>query len=332
VPRRLSLPLAAPALLAAAAVVLAAGVTPGCRDGDGPPAGDAAEPGAAAGRGQPACAEGALEARRYVLCTAGDDPGQGLVVAVHGRNSSADDMRATTALERPAATAGLAVVYPEARDGGWGDDTFATPDRPSGDEDVAFLDELVATLQEDPRIADGPVGVVGFSNGASMAMRYGAARPETVGAVVAVAGQLPRDPAVRPSGPVPLLLVYGTADPLRPYATGIPRPASPRRAGQPTPTLSTPDSVAAFVAAGGGRPTHDGPVASDADPGDGTRLETERWSDAGATLAVLHRVVDGGHTWPSALTPPPDGYGAVSRDLDASAEAVAFVVDQAGPG
>jgi hypothetical protein len=38
------------------------------------------------------------------------------------------------------------------------------------------------------------------------------------------------------------------------------------------------------------------------------------------------------HTWPSALTPPPDGYGTVSLDLDASAEAVAFVLDPAGFG
>ena len=313
-----------------AAAVLVSAVAPGCGDG-GRPADDAADD-AGPHRPGPACAEGLLQARHYVLCMAGDARDQRLIVAVHGRGSSADDMRATTALERPAAAAGLAVLYPDARDGGWGDDTFATSDRPSGDEDVAFLDALVATVQEDPRIADGPVGVVGFSNGASMAMRYGSARPDAVEAVVAVAGQLPRDPMVRPAARVPLLVVHGTADPLRPYATGIPAPASSRQAGEPTPTLSTPDSVAAFVTAAGGVPTHDGPVASDADPGDGTRVETERWSDGDGTLAVLHRVVEGGHTWPSALTPPPDGYGTVSRDLDASAEAVAFLVDPAGFG
>jgi polyhydroxybutyrate depolymerase len=277
----------------------------------------------------PVCGDGTSAGRRYLLCIAGDAEDQGLVIAVHGRGSSADDMRAATGLEHPAAAAGLAVVYPEALDGGWGDDTFTGPGRPTGDEDVAFLDALVSDLRADPRIGDRPVGVVGFSNGASMALRYAAERPDDVAAVVAVAGQVPRDPAVRPAARVPLLLVYGTADPVRPFATGIPEPAG-RAPGEPTPTLPTADSVAAFVAGAGGAPTHEGPTASDPDPGDGTNLETERWSDGGGTIAVLRTVVGGGHTWPSARVAPRADYGPVSRDLDASAEAVAFVVDPAG--
>jgi poly(3-hydroxybutyrate) depolymerase len=126
-----------------------------------------------------------------------------------------------------------------------------------------------------------------------------------------------------------VLLVYRTADPVRPFATGIPEPAG-RAPGEPTPTLPTADSVAAFVAGAGGAPTHEGPTASDPDPGDGTRLETERWSDRGGTVAVLRTVVGGGHTWPSARVAPRADYGPVSRDVDASAETVAFVVDPAG--
>ncbi|HET6953387.1 MAG TPA: hypothetical protein VFI47_23615 [Acidimicrobiales bacterium] len=141
---------------------------------------------------------------------------------------------------------------------------------------------------------------------------------------MAVAGQLPRDPAVRPATRVPVLVVHGTADPLRPFGTGA--AGSPARAaGQPTPSLSTPDSVAAFVAAAGGTLRHAGPVAADPGPGDGTSLATECWADDEGIVAVLLTVEGGGHTWPSALVPPPAGYGPVSRDLDASAEAVAFL-------
>src|SRR5918997_3783363 len=99
----------------------------------------------------------------------------------------------------------MAVVFPESLDGRWGDVTVTTPARPAGDEDMAFLDSLVDDLRSDPRIDDRPVAVVGFSNGGSMAMRYAAARPDETVAVVAVAGQPPPDPAVRPPGPVPLL-------------------------------------------------------------------------------------------------------------------------------
>ena len=324
-------------LLAVTAVLVAVVLAAGC-GGDDDDGGDAAnwpdlgdapttvtEPPGAAAPAEAECAEQSLAGRRYVLCTAGRAPDQPLIVALHGRGSSADEMRATTALEVPAAAAGLAVVYPESLDGRWGDDTFAAPGRPSGDEDVLFLDSLVADLRADPRIDDAAVSVVGFSNGGSMALRYGAARPNDVAAVVAVAGQLPRDPAVAPTDRVPVLIVYGTGDPVRPYDTGVASEAE-RTAGGPTPSLPTVDSVLAFVAAAGGDAAHEA-AATDPVPDDDTSLATERWSDGDGTVAVLVSVVGGGHTWPSARTPPPGGFGSVSRDLDASAEAIRFVVE-----
>ncbi len=231
-----------------------------------------------------------------------------------------------TGLELQAATRGLAVVYPDAGAGGWGDDTFATPDRPRGDEDVVYLDALVDSVQHDPGVAEGPVALVGFSNGASMALRYAGARPDRTSAVVSVAGQLPRDPAVRPTGRVPLLEVYGTTDPIRPFTTGI--LASPDRApGSPTPTLSTPDTIAAFTALADGATEDRAGPDLDVDPADGTLVRTTCWSDDTGTVAVLIAVEGGGHTWPGAREPFGEGdtYGPTSREVDATAEAVAFV-------
>lgn len=299
-----------PALLVALAVAIGCGGGSDAGGGEERPAAPAA----------PTCTPGTLDGRTYELCTPGGRPVEdagGLVVALHGRGGSAAEMRSMTALDLPAAAADLAVVYPDGLDGGWGDDTFATPARPGGDEDVRFLDALADDL------APGdPVALVGFSNGASMALRYAAERPARVRAVVAVAGQLPRDPAVRPTGRVPLLAVYGDADPVRPFGSGIAEPAA-RAPGGPTPTLPTPDTVAAFA----GAATHAGPQPSDADPGDGTTVLTERWTDGDGTVAVLRTVVGGGHTWPSSPTPAPAGFGLVSRDVDASAEAVRFVTE-----
>lgn len=274
---------------------------------------------------EPTCEDGTLADRSFILCTAGDTADQDLVVALHGRGSSAREMRSGTGLDHIAAGEGLAVVFPDGIEGGWSDDTFTMPTRPAGDEDVTFLDDLIGQLRTDPRIADGgTVGVVGFSNGASMALRYAVERPDDVRAVVAVAGQLPRDPAIRPTRPVPLLEVYGTADPVRGYDTGIPD-APDRQPGDPTPTLPTGETVAAFVGAAGS-PAPEGPEETDPDPDDGTRLRTERWTGDDGTVVVLHSIVDGGHTWPSS--PAGDQpCGVVSRDLDASAAAIAFVLD-----
>jgi polyhydroxybutyrate depolymerase len=279
----------------------------------------------------PTCEEGSLDGRTYILCTAGDQDDQGLVVALHGRGSAAAEMQAGTQLEWTAAHQGLAVVYPDGIDNGWGDDTFATPSRPAGDEDVVFLDQLVTVLRADPRIDDRPVGLVGFSNGASMALRYAAQRPAEVRAVVAVAGQLPRDSAVRPAEPVPTMVVYGSTDPVRGYETGIPDPADSggvRQPGQPTPTLPTRETVAAFVSAAGGPAEPDETTETDPDPADGTTLRTESWTGTDDAPVVLHTVVGGGHTWPSSHTAPASGasFGVTSRDLDASVAAIEFVL------
>jgi polyhydroxybutyrate depolymerase len=319
--------LAAATALSSAVAVLAASCTPG--GGHPGPTPD-----------DPTCEDQTLVGRTVVVCAVAGVPDQELVIALHGRGSSGAEMRTFTQLERYAAEEGLAVAYPNGMDGGWGDDTFRTPTRPAGDEDVRFLDDLIDELQASPVIADdGPVGVVGFSNGGSMALRYSIERPDDVRAVVAVAGQLPRDPAIRPAAgsasasgrAVPLLGFYGTADPLRNYDTGIPEPPV-RQPGQSTPTLSTPDTIAAFV---GSAPLVEGPTESDTDPSDGTRLRTERWASAstststseGGVDVLWHTLIDGGHTWPSAHAPHPPSYGTVSHEIDASAEAIAFIAD-----
>jgi polyhydroxybutyrate depolymerase len=272
------------------------------------------------------CGDGALNGRTYILCTSGDEE-QGLVVALHARQSSPQELQDGTELHAIAAERGIAVVYPQGVDARWGDDTFTTSDRPEGDEDVVHLDRLVAELRQDPRIGAEPIGIVGYSNGAGMALRYAAERPDMVRAAVAVAGQLASDPAVRPSGRVPLLAVHGTADELTPFDTG--RPEVPDRGpGDPTPTLSTADTVAAFVSMASGAVAHEGPDEIDPAPDDGTRVRTERWVDEAGTVAVLRTVVEGGHTWPSARGAfSGGGLGPISQDIDASADTIAFIVD-----
>jgi poly(3-hydroxybutyrate) depolymerase len=130
---------------------------------------------------------------------------------------------------------------------------------------------------------------------------------------------------------VPLLEVYGTDDPLRPYDVGV-RDTPGRGPADPTPTLPTRDTVAAFVTKGLGTGEHEVPVDTDLDPTDGTSVRTERWTDRSGTLAVLRSIVGGGHTWPSSRGQFTGGqsFGVTSNEVDASAEAVAFVLDPEG--
>jgi poly(3-hydroxybutyrate) depolymerase len=127
------------------------------------------------------------------------------------------------------------------------------------------------------------------------------------------------------------MVVYGTADPVRGYDTGIPDPSDSggvRQPGQPTPTLPTRETVAAFVAVAGGPAEPDETTETDPDPADGTTLRTESWTGTDGAPVVLHTVVGGGHTWPSSHAATASGatFGVTSRDLDCSVAAIDFVL------
>jgi polyhydroxybutyrate depolymerase len=132
-----------------------------------------------------------------------------------------------------------------------------------------------------------------------------------------VSGQLPTgDAEVSPTGPVPVVIIYGVEDPVRPLA-GLPDP-SPAPAGEEpvTPTTSTRASAKAFAAAGEeGDPVTHGETGYD--------RTVWRLKDSAATVQLL--VVHGaGHTWPGSRMTPPEGFGRTSTALDATETVVSF--------
>ncbi|MFJ8189970.1 alpha/beta hydrolase family esterase [Streptomyces sp. NPDC096094] len=263
--------------------------------------------------------------RRYLLHrpAAVDDGRRPLVIAFHGRGADAAEMREKTRLEKAAGARGMLVAYPEGLDNGWGAGTRATERRPDPDLDVRFTEALIKHLVRTERADPERVYVAGFSNGGSMALRMAAQRPGLLAGAASVSGQLPAGAAaVEPTGPVPVMVVYGADDPVRPLA-GWPSP--PPDPEEPIlPSLSARDSAEAFAAAGGaGEPVtedrkgydrtvwrlKEDPDASDASgtPGDGRE----------ATVELLV-VDDAGHTWPGSSITPPKGFGPTSKALNAT--------------
>lgn len=118
----------------------------------------------------------------------------------------------------------LAVVYPDAIDASWNDcrsDAIAQSDQ----DDVAFLDALIARMRAATGIGARAVFLAGHSNGAIMAFRYAFERADRIGGIATVAGQLPARPepgrcTTGPARPVPVLMTMGTADNIVPYRGG----------------------------------------------------------------------------------------------------------------
>ncbi|WP_217163388.1 PHB depolymerase family esterase [Streptomyces sp. AC512_CC834] len=242
-----------------------------------------------------------------------DDGPRPLVIAFHGRGADAEELREKTRLEKAAAARGMLVAFPEGLDHGWGAGTRATEQRPDADLDVRFTEELIRHLVRTERADPGRVYVAGFSNGGSMALRMAAERPGLLAGAASVSGQLPSgDAAVTPTGPVPVMVVYGADDPVRPLA-GLPSP--PPDPEEPIlPTLSARETAEAFAAVGGAGD----PVTKGEKGYDRTVWRLKAAQDEPAATVQLLVADDAGHTWPGSTVPPPEGFGPVSKALNAT--------------
>ncbi|MGW4546766.1 alpha/beta hydrolase family esterase [Streptomyces violaceorubidus] len=335
-----------PGALALALVLPLAGCATGPHagadaDSGRPTAAPAASGPSAGGTGTPAPGVSARlrvdgDIRQYLLHrpapapapAANDDAPRPLLIAFHGRGADAADLRAKTRLERAATARGMLVAFPEGLGHGWGAGTRATKQRPDPDLDVRFTEALIEHLVRTERADPDQVYVAGFSNGGSMALRMAAERPALLAGAASVSGQLPTGAAaVQPTGPVPVMVVYGADDPVRPLA-GLPSP--PPDPGEPIlPTRSARDSAAAFAAAGGAG----APVTREEKGYDRTVWRLKGGAPGGerrpgGTVQLLV-VDDAGHTWPGSTVPPPEGFGPVSKALDATDTILDFLT---GPG
>ncbi|PRX99444.1 alpha/beta hydrolase family esterase [Allonocardiopsis opalescens] len=302
----------------AAAALLAAGCAGAPAEAPG-----AAAAGAAA---EPRLIEGTLESggevRDYRLHL---PPGEGppVVIALHGKGSSAADMDEFNGLTGAALESGLAVAYPQGLHEGWGDHRVPTELRPDPGADVAFLTALAGELAAEYGIDPDRVYLAGQSNGANMALRAAVEEPGVFAGVAAVAGQLPLDPEpMRPAEATPLLMVYGTEDPLRPYE-GLPEVPPGGGSGEfaepPITTIGTRETAESFADANGAA-EEETEALPDTDPEDGTTVERTSWHDGGGPPPVVLYTVDGGgHTWPGAADRFADIVGVTSRDIDAGA-------------
>jgi polyhydroxybutyrate depolymerase len=202
----------ATALLAAGVVVLVAGAT-ACGADDPPP--EPARPAVS-----PAPGDHTLYLdwqgveRNYELhAPPGYRPGVSLplVVALHGRPSSAAKLRATTGLDEVADREGFLAAYPNGIDGAWQAQGNA------GVDDVGFVravvDHLVKTWGVDRR----RVYATGFSDGARMSYELAVNASDVFAAIAPVSGpfewgRAKSDAGYKPAEPVSVVAFSGNRD------------------------------------------------------------------------------------------------------------------------
>lgn len=268
---------------------------------------DVSTPPPLAGRFQQVALEHGGRLRSYgVYLPQPDAASRGMLVALHGSLGSGTQFRQWTGgtLDALADRLGVAVVYPDGWKGHWNDcrraGTYAAKSEQV--DDVGFLEQLLVHLGagKAPR-----VGVVGYSNGGSMALRWalegsapldgivlvGAAVPEASNMVCAPGRRLPR-----------ALLVAGTADRISPYDGGRVTVFGSDRGV----VLSAADS-ARWLAGPGATA---GPVAS-AGP-----VRRQVWTGPQGERAELVTLDGAGHTVPQPRTRFPRLLGPTEHGID----------------
>jgi polyhydroxybutyrate depolymerase len=256
-----------------------------------------------------------------------------LVVLLHGGGGDGDRIERFSGFSTYADRAGFAVATPDALYGHWNDGR--SPDASEAHrrnvDDVGFLTALIDRLAAAPRIDGRRISVAGASNGGMMTLRLACERTDRIAAVAAVIASQPwpQAAACRPSRPLPVLIMNGTADPMMPWAGGdVGRGWSER--GR---VLSTDETVDLWLRADRCAPHSTVERLPNRDRRDRVSVDRIRWGAcADGVEVVLLRMNGGGHRWPGGARTPFAGLlGHGTDDVDASAEIWAFVRSRMRP-
>ena len=149
-----------------------------------------------------------------------------LVLILHGNTQQGEDMRSRTSWPDVAKREGFVAVFPDGLDRSWadfrGDAGRVGRSPPAGTDDVAFLTALVLKFVHDGLADPKRIYVTGVSNGGHMTMTLACTHAELFAAAASVIASFTdvMVGACKPSRPIPMLMMNGTADPLIAYGGG----------------------------------------------------------------------------------------------------------------
>jgi polyhydroxybutyrate depolymerase len=214
------------------------------------------------------------------------------VLLLHGNGGSAADLDEVTGLGD---RRGFLAVYPQGLAVGAGRPFWAAAGRvEAGVDDLRFTADLLDDLQGRLCVDPARVAAAGFSAGGGVAARMACDLAGRVASVAVISGALYTEPGeCRPSRPVPVLAVHGTADAVVPYGGRaltvewpLPMPPMPSWLARWATRDGCPGDLAVFL---------DTPEASGF-----------RWSGCRGGAEVVHyRINGGGHQAPRTIAGRP---------------------------
>jgi polyhydroxybutyrate depolymerase len=240
-----------------------------------------------------------------------------VVIVFHGGGGSADSVRRQTRMSAKGEAEGFIVVYPQGSGGfagklrTWNAGTCCGQAMKDRVDEVAFVAALLDDLQATVAIDRARVYATGISNGGMMAYEVACALADRIAAIAVVAGEMTALDRCRPSRPVPVLVIHGSADLNLPIEGGVGAKALAAH------------EVRSLASAVDFWRRHDGCGENAQSEVDGAVRRTRYPSCSGGSEVELVTIEGGGHSWPGGdrlarfLDPP-------SPSLDATAEVWRF--------
>jgi polyhydroxybutyrate depolymerase len=149
-----------------------------------------------------------------------------LVILLHGYTATGAAQEAYFRLQPSAEERGFLFVHPDGTkdaigNGFWNATNACCDLLGTGVDDVAYLSAIIDQVQEKYNVDQKRIYLVGHSNGGFMSYRMACERADKIAAIVSVAGATFADAAAcKPSQPVSVLQIHGTADETISYVGG----------------------------------------------------------------------------------------------------------------
>ena len=253
--------------------------------------------------------------REYIYYHASSAPPNcPLVLVCHGYSGTAQGIMDYSEFNALAEEFGFAVCYPQGTLDGSNTTFFNVGydfQNNQTVDDIAFVEELIDSLQAMHSLSEQDVFCTGMSNGGDFSYMLACQASETFKAIAPVAGMIMQDimDDCNPINEVSILEIHGTQDNVT-YWQGDPNNNDGWGAYP-----SIPNTIDFFTNMFG-LTALSSAVFPDIDPTDGSTVSSDKYTELGSCTEVwLYTVDGGGHDWPGS-------YG--NMDISASREAWLF--------
>ena len=234
-----------------------------------------------------------------------------VVFALHGGASSSGlAMHLKADFTKLGDTEGYVTVYPSGVNG-WNigsHDMYSVQRRTSNADDVGFFRAMFDTLIAE-KIADPQrIYVTGGSNGGVMTQHLVCQLADRIAGAGVVVATLPRAAETnwpKPSRPVPILVLLGTEDPMKPWNGNRDQ-------------MSADETLAYWCQQNGCSAEAKKWDLPDRDPHDGCRVRAQSWQ--GKATVAFYAMEGHGHGWPMQRGRDETGTGVKTRDISAQEE------------